>query len=36
LKKDTEIKWPLCKEYEEITDHITSGCYILSKKKNTS
>jgi hypothetical protein len=31
LKEETENKCRLCKEYEETTDHLTSGCYTLEK-----
>jgi len=31
LKEETEGKCQLCKEYDETTDHLTSGCDSLAK-----
>jgi hypothetical protein len=33
LKEEIESRWRLCKEYEEIIDHLTSGCSILAKNE---
>jgi hypothetical protein len=33
LKEETESRCRLCKEYEETTDHLPSGCHILAKNK---
>jgi hypothetical protein len=33
LKEEIESRCRLCKEYEETTDHLTSGCLILAKSK---
>jgi hypothetical protein len=33
LQEETESKCWMCIEYEETTDHITSGCPILAKNK---
>jgi hypothetical protein len=32
-KQEIESKCRLCKEYEEITDHLTSGCPTLTKNE---
>jgi hypothetical protein len=31
LKKETDSRCRLCKQHEETTDHLTSGCPILKK-----
>jgi hypothetical protein len=31
LKEETESKCRLCKQHEETTDHLTSGCPVLVK-----
>jgi hypothetical protein len=31
LKEKSENKCRLCEEYEEIIDHLTSGCVVLVK-----
>ena len=33
LKEETESKCRLCKQHEETTDHLTSGCPILAKNE---
>jgi len=33
LKEEIESKCRLCKQHEEATDHLTSGCPILEKNK---
>jgi hypothetical protein len=33
LKEEIERKCRLCKEHEEIVDHLNSGCSILAKNK---
>jgi hypothetical protein len=33
LKEETESRCRLCKEYEEIIDHLTSVCPILAKNE---
>jgi hypothetical protein len=33
LKEEIESRCRLCKEYEETTAHLTSGCPILTKNK---
>jgi hypothetical protein len=33
LKDEIESRCRLCKEYEEIVDHLTSGCPILAKNE---
>jgi hypothetical protein len=33
LKVKTESKCPLCTEYEETIDHLTTGCPILAKNE---
>jgi hypothetical protein len=33
LKQKIECRCRLCKEYEETTDHLTSGCPILAKNE---
>jgi hypothetical protein len=33
LKEETESRCQLCKEYEEIIDHLTSGRRILAKNE---
>ena len=33
LKEETESKCRLCKQHEESTDHLTSGCSILVKNE---
>jgi len=33
LKEEIESKCRLCKQYEEIIDHFTSGCPILAKNE---
>jgi hypothetical protein len=33
LKEENESRCRLCKEYEETTDHLTSGCPILAKNE---
>jgi len=33
LKEETESKSRLCKQHEETTDHLTSGCSILAKNE---
>jgi hypothetical protein len=33
LKEETDSKYRLCKQHEEIIDHITSGCPILAKNE---
>jgi hypothetical protein len=35
LKEERESKSQMCKEYEETTDHLTSGCPILAKDEYT-
>jgi hypothetical protein len=32
-KEETESKRQLCKQYQETTNHLTSRCPILTKKK---
>jgi hypothetical protein len=34
LKEETESKCRLCKEYEEIVDHLTSGCPIFAQNEH--
>jgi hypothetical protein len=31
LKEEIESKCQFCKEYEQNTEHLTSGCTILAK-----
>jgi len=33
LKEESESKCLLCKQHEETTDHLTSGCPILAKNE---
>ena len=33
LKEEIESKCRLCKQHEETTDHLTSGCTILAKNE---
>ena len=33
LKEETESKYRLCKQHEQTTDHLTSGCPILAKNE---
>jgi hypothetical protein len=33
LKEETESKCRLCKQHEETTDHLTSGCSVLTKNE---
>jgi len=33
LKEEIESKCRLCKQHEEIIDHLTSGCPILAKNE---
>jgi len=33
MKEETESKCRLCKQHEEIIDHLTSGCPILAKNE---
>jgi hypothetical protein len=33
LKEESESICPLCKQHEETTDHLTSGCHILAKSE---
>jgi hypothetical protein len=33
LKEGIESKFRLCKQHEETTDHLTSGCPILAKNE---
>jgi hypothetical protein len=34
LKEETESKCRLCKQHEEATGHLTSGCPIFAKNKH--
>jgi hypothetical protein len=34
LKEEIESERQLCTEYEDTTDHLTSGCPILTKNEN--
>lgn len=36
LKEKTESKCQLYKEYEETTGHLTSGCPVLAKRKQST
>ena len=33
MKEETGSKYRLCKQHEETTDHLTSGCPILAKNE---
>ena len=33
MKEENENKCRLCKQHEETTDHLTSGCPILAKNE---
>jgi hypothetical protein len=34
LKEEVDSKWRLCKQQEEIIDHLNSGCPILAKSED--
>jgi hypothetical protein len=33
VKEETDSKYRLCKQHEEIIDHLNSGCSILAKNE---